>query len=380
MDSNQKKILVIPALFPTSAKDNKGIFVWDYIKSVQSSYSIEVYNIRLFGDEAGVSVANEGGVTIHRVNLFRQTRVTKALKHFLYLVWYIKAVKYLKHFKGVDLIHVHGGLFLNGVLGLSASRRLKAPVVYSEHMGRFYEEYSNPVVRAVGKSIFKRFDGVLLVSNYLRRNVERRGFKPKQTFVVYNPVDTQQFLPGSNPVSGRLIFVGRFDSNRGPLRVLEAFKRAKATKHELSLVMIGSGTETKLAEAFIANNPELNNSITLMGYQNKTKINEQLQLSSALVSPSIVESFGISVAEAMACGVPVIVGKNTGPADFVDEKSGIQVNPQDIDEIAKAMIQITDTNTKYNSQYIRKIITDRFSLPVFGERLMGIYETIINTR
>ncbi len=378
MNSNQKKILVIPALFPASQNDNKGIFVWDYIKSVQGSYSVAVYNIRLFGEAAGVSVENEWGITIHRENLFKPTKVTKALKHLLYLVWYIKAIKYLKHFKGVDLIHVHGGLFLNGVLGLVASSRLKAPVVYSEHMGRFYEEYSNPIVRTAGQFIFKRFVGVLLVSNYLRRNVERRGFKPKQTFVVYNPVDTQQFLPGTNRISGRLVFVGRFDSNRGPIRVLEAFKRAKDTNHELSLVMVGTGTEARLAEEFLANNPDLKSSITLLGYQNKTQINEQLQLASALVSPSIVESFGISVAEAMSCGIPVIVGKNTGPTEFVDPQSGIQVNPKDIDEIAQAMIHITDANPKYDPQYIRKNITDRFSLPVFGERLKEVYQSIIN--
>jgi L-malate glycosyltransferase len=375
---NKRNLLIIPSLFPESEEDNKGIFVRDHICSVSEEYKKTVFYIRLFGKEPGKIIEEETGFTIHRVILFRKSKFTVFFKKLLYLYWFFKAALYLRQFKIIDLVHVHGGLFITGILGLFASVSMKVPVVYTEHMGGFYDAYKNPVTRVFAQFIFNRFDIVLLVSNYLLKNVELRGFTPRKSFVIYNPVDTELFLPANNRNNYKLIYVGRFDHNKGAIRVLEAFKEAWNINKQLQLIMIGEGTEYYKAERFISDNPEIKSFISLKGFQNKLSIKTYLQTSAILISPSIVESFGIAVAEAMSCGIPVIIGKGTGPAEFVDERSGIAVDPLSIHEIADAIQKIMSNYTVYNTDYIRRKITDNFSFEVFGTRLSNIYNHLLN--
>ena len=71
------------------------------------------------------------------------------------------------------------------------------------------------------------------------------------------------------------------------------------------------------------------------------KLVEQYQKTNVLVLPSLLESFGMVLLEAMACGKPVI-GTNVGGIPFVidDNETGLLVPPKDPEAIAKAIIKI----------------------------------------
>ena len=69
----------------------------------------------------------------------------------------------------------------------------------------------------------------------------------------------------------------------------------------------------------------------------------------ALVFPSIEESFGMPIIEAMACGCPVITSNNTGCRE-VSSPAGLLVNPFNIDEIQQAMHTLASDSTLHHQQ------------------------------
>jgi L-malate glycosyltransferase len=115
----------------------------------------------------------------------------------------------------------------------------------------------------------------------------------------------------------------------------------------------------------------------MVGSKNKKEINEYFQISDFFILPTLHESFGVIIAEAMACGLPVIVGDKTAPIEFVDDECGLKVNPENINEIAGAMEFMINNFQKYDPDRIRKKITEKFSFEVHGSNLHSIYQTLI---
>ena len=95
------------------------------------------------------------------------------------------------------------------------------------------------------------------------------------------------------------------------------------------------------------------------------------------IHPSEHETFGLVITEAMAAGLPVIVGNRTAPKEFVDNECGILVNPYSIDEIANGIEYMINNHQKYDRYLIRKKVVDRFGFQVFGKRLYNIYKGLL---
>ena len=109
----------------------------------------------------------------------------------------------------------------------------------------------------------------------------------------------------------------------------------------------------------------------------KEEIAKELKKAAFFVFPSEHETFGIVIAEAMASGLPVIVGEETAPKEFVDKESGLLVPPRDVDAIASAMKFMIEHLSDYDSETIREKIVNRFGFEEFGKRLNQIYRKLI---
>ncbi|MFI5141422.1 MAG: glycosyltransferase, partial [Bacteroidia bacterium] len=80
------------------------------------------------------------------------------------------------------------------------------------------------------------------------------------------------------------------------------------------------------------------------------------------------------IAEAISCGLPVIVGDKTAPKEYVSKDCGLLVPPDDIDAMANAMEQLISTFTTYNASTMHKQMAVNFSFDAFGKKLKFIYE------
>jgi glycosyltransferase involved in cell wall biosynthesis len=197
----------------------------------------------------------------------------------------------------------------------------------------------------------------------------------KRCWTALNGVDTDQFVPGSNPNSveqndaKRLLFVGRVSPEKGLHVLLSAFRKVVDLYPNAQLEIIGPnaslpeeflltlGDDEKLQElaSSCGGNPRayfpllqkqvltlgLERNVIFRGFVPNLQMVKHYQNADILVNPSFSESFGRSLIEAMACQVPVVATRVGGMTEIVDEgNTGILVKPGDAPALGEAMLRL----------------------------------------
>ena len=103
----------------------------------------------------------------------------------------------------------------------------------------------------------------------------------------------------------RLVSVGRLSPEKGYMDLLKIYSLLAVKHPDWHLDIIGDGSEKENLENFISEH-NLDDKVTLHGFQNKDYIDKILHKSSVYIMTSYTESFGIVLLEAMSHGLPCI--------------------------------------------------------------------------
>jgi glycosyltransferase involved in cell wall biosynthesis len=154
---------------------------------------------------------------------------------------------------------------------------------------------------------------------------------------------------------------------------------AKALKvHPLELRIIGDG---QLRPALEAQSRALGISdrVTFTGFLQQEECAQQLADSDALVLPSLYECGGAVVLEAMAMGLPVVATRWGGPADYLDDETGILVEPRGeapfVEALAAALVRLAESweLRRQLGQAGRERVKERFDWERKIDRIIEIY-------
>ncbi len=167
---------------------------------------------------------------------------------------------------------------------------------------------------------FRPSDRIIVGSSQSRSTLEDRyGIAEERIKVLPYPIDLEQFrLPGGRETSAslRVLWVGRII----PRKRLDLFLNAAATAigggTDLALSIVGSAGFVPGYEKLIREFPYPDR-MRWEPFVPREEIPSVMHRHDVLVQPSEEENFGSSVAEAQACGLPVIVGATNGNADFL---------------------------------------------------------------
>jgi L-malate glycosyltransferase len=375
--SEPKKInvLVIPDLFPKFEGDVQGIFILDYLKTTATHCRNMVLFGRLRGERT-YSIEKTSTATIHRFSVSTKKH-SVFIKPFLYILWFIKGYNIGKQLTETEIIHAHGSI-LSGTLSYLLSKKLNVPFIITEHQGPFTMTSENFWKRNWTRFIMQKANVVLTVSEHLKQEILNTNIHPKSIIVTHNPVDTELFKLRESSNFKNILFVGRLDNFKGALRCLTAFEKIHDQYPDWLFTIVGDGEDMLAIKQYIENNPALKNKITLKGQLSKANIAKEMQTASFLVFPSRHESFGLVIAEALSCGLPVIVGNLTAPKEFVKDSFGILIPPDDIQAISGAMLHLISNYTTYPSEAIRASIHDNFGFESFEKKLTNIYQSQLN--
>ena len=248
---------------------------------------------------------------------------------------------------GPMIVHIHGpraAFLTKNSIGKGIFR------VYTEHI--WCEEYfcENRLSHLLQKwelgRINSKNDLIIAVSKPVKDFLLKNNMAPKnRTIVIPNGIDamTAAKTPFKiktkhhhlAPVIGS---VGSLISLKGYEYLIEAMDKIVKTYPHAMLEIIGEGEERKNLEEQIRRNV-LERHVTLLGRKNNPfSLERQWNI---YVSPSLSETFGIAVLEAMVSGLPVVATRVGGVAELIkDGKSGILIKPGSPAEIAKAVIEI----------------------------------------
>ena len=109
---------------------------------------------------------------------------------------------------------------------------------------------------------------------------------------------------------------------------------------------------------------------------NEKEVAAEYKQADLFISPTQYESFGLSIAEAMSCGLPVITINTTAPPEYVNDLSGILLDVNDIENLASAMTTIVRNLENYDAKKIREQVVNQFGVSNFGQRLLTIYKSL----
>jgi len=175
-----------------------------------------------------------------------------------------------------------------------------------------------------------------------------------------------------------LLFVGRFIPEKNLPRLIQAFAMVAEQPDVLGwdLVLVGSG---QLEDGLRRQAAPLGRRIRFCGYQQLDRLPDYYGLARALILPSVSESWGLTVNEAMASGLPVIVSRQCGCAtDLVfPGLNGAIVDPLDPRDIARAIVEIaSDDQRRLSYGAASRRIIDSFSLEMWSRALIGCNLTL----
>lgn len=213
----------------------------------------------------------------------------------------------------VDLIdadempHLH----LFTVRAVSRLRRIPLVVTWHEHWGaRYWREYLGLLgsVAAVVEVLTLRLaDHLIAPSPETARRLCDQGVAKERVTVVPNGVDLEA-LRSSRPSSQSydVLYVGRLLEHKHVDLLLDALVQLRARGRELSCAIVGTGPERGRLEEQIEREG-LRSAVDMLGGQaDQREIFGLMRSAGVFVLPSTREGYGIVVAEALACGLPVV--------------------------------------------------------------------------
>ena len=236
----------------------------------------------------------------------------------------VQAFRRLLRERQFDIVHGQSeGSFL--VFGaLAAARRLGLPTILTRHsMLGMKPALLRPLLKGLVRLLLGYADGVIAVSEACAREI-RLG--PKKLKVIPNGVDTGQFRPEPDArerVRAELGFaaddvvignVGRLHVSKGVLMLLDIFEQLRAQNPKLKLLLGGPGP---LHRQIAERTAPYAGQVRLLRAMAFDRVPAVLNCLDIFALPSFGEAFGISLLEAMACGVPGVALDRWGVKDLV---------------------------------------------------------------
>ena len=196
----------------------------------------------------------------------------------------------------------------------------------------------------------KRRARLLLVANPRTRKALPHGMRSGVIDLVENGVDftvwRRSEIRGAPDRQLRMIFVGRLVDWKAIEIVFEAIQQL-GSDPRLSLEIIGDGPMRPVWEK-LSHDMGLKAIAKFSGWMNQADCARRLDAADVLVLPSLFESGGAVVLEAMAMGLPVIATAWGGPLDYLDSSCGVLVAPNSREGLvagfASAIMMLADSS------------------------------------
>jgi L-malate glycosyltransferase len=388
-----KRILVIPTWYPTNLHPINGVFIRQQVLALSKKFHVAVLvpcfiNWRhifkgtvtcrsVLEEQDGIFFVNEGRTS-------HIPRIPK-LSHALYAkVARDGFEKLLSEWGRPDIIHAHVVLPAGWAATL-LGRQYGIPVVLTEHSGPFSMHLKNATNRRLVKETLTHVDRLVTVSPALARQIQ--GIIPTvDPQIVGNIINTDFFTPPdaqpkvSSVSPCRFLSVAVLKKPKGMRYLIEAARILIQRGHRtFELIIGGDGPERPGLEK-LAGLMGLTEICRFPGMFTPSEVRDRMQHCDVFVLPSLQETFGIVLAEAMSCGKPVISTRSGGPEFIVTPDTGILVDVADPVALADTMEKFILRQVSYDYLKVRQSIIDRFSEEAFLRDISAVYEEACSAR
>lgn len=280
-----------------------------------------------------------------------------------------------------DIIHSHD--WLTYPAGIHSKTICGKPMVIHVHATDFDRSRGkvNPRVYSIEKDGMDHSNHIITVSNLTRNTVIEKYYQdPGKVTTVHNAVEPLcseiEAITSKKGVKDKVItFLGRITMQKGPEYFVEAAAKVLSKTKNVRFVMAGSGDMMNQMIRLVAQRG-ISDHFHFTGFMKGSQVYEVLKSSDVYVMPSVSEPFGISPLEAMQCGVPTIISKQSGCAEILNK--AIKVDYWDIEALSDAMYSIITYDSMYQFLQVEgKNEVDQITWEKAGWKVREIYNHLV---
>ena len=304
-----------------------------------------------------------------------------------------------KRVREFDIVHVTGSFTFFQLAWRITILRKTIPFVVSPRGSFMTNAMQRGVLKRLKKEAFLKVvespvitlaSAVHCVTEMERKAVEAH-FPKASTFVVPNGLDISEFetLPARGRLRHRLglstdsfvfLYLGRLHAHKGLDLTIKAFASILHNGCNADLIVAGDpefGSDKEWRD--IARDERASEHVHFIGHVSGLDKRACFADADALILNSYSENFGISVAEALVSGLPVVISDQAGISDWVIENRAGIVVPQEISRIVEAMRLMVQSpeDFRINAQTAKFRAREEFNHRAVAKRMLGQYERIL---
>ena len=301
--------------------------------------------------------------------------------------------------KKIDFVHLHfaeRGSTFRKILPATISIFFKCPLILHAHSANYHDFFSllPSAIRKIVISVFNKCTVFISVSrSWEAYFVNTFSLRANQSVVLYNPVQLPDEIPQRQPLHQPVIFLflghigprggglekTKFlfkfsNQDKGAFDIIKAYSSLpEDLKSASRIIMAGDGAVSGARELVAKRGVSEN--ITVLSWVNSTQRDELLGKSDVFILPSYHEGLPMSMLEAMAWGMPVIVSAVGGIPEFVaNNQEGLLVTPGNINEISDAMQKlIVNSDLRKAMGLLSRKRVEKLSVNKYMSNLTSMY-------
>jgi len=293
--------------------------------------------------------------------------------------------------KKFKVVHTHNQAshFYGGIAAFLS----RIPCILTTEHSRHY--IRNSYIRRCEKYFLSLLaDAWINVSNELASDsIKRDGVSPKKVKVILNGINIEEFVESEHtdslnedkrlhfelgiPINAKiLIMVARLHPIKNHQLLIRAISKLKVSVDDIHCVFVGDG-EIKQELHQLAFSLDCEDKIHFLGY--RKDIQKLLWGADIFVLCSKTEGMPLSLLEALAASIPVIITNNANRAALIINGVNGVVIENNIEELAAAIQRIIKEKSKYKiiSQKGFDFVNKHFSIFQMMNKYLGVYENIL---
>jgi glycosyltransferase involved in cell wall biosynthesis len=285
--------------------------------------------------------------------------------------------------QGIELVESHD---FSGPLALKPAAKLIVRLhgsVFAYRLGEGRPTMIEPVDRFFEKKQLHMADHLISVSRFIGELTAQALGCALDYEVLYNAVDASVFSPQPIPTDGSLLFVGNVIWRKGLFDLIRALPLV-LERHPSTWLKVAGGVggihQEHLKDALAELPENARARVELLGRVPHENLPALYSRASVFVFPSRVEAFGLTCAEAMASGRPVVAtNQASGPELVEDGVSGLladSANPVELAEKINILLDDRDLAKKLGAN-ARQRVLERFDSRELGGRNLGFFHSIL---
>lgn len=297
---------------------------------------------------------------------------------------------------GLDLVHTQH-MFAMGKLGLKLAHLLDIPAVhtyhtliteYTHYVPLLPEALTKAAIIKMTRSYCNHCQQIVTPSSAMKTTLRSYGIKtpieviPTGVYLEHfqqpyhrEVLETKWQIPEGKKI---LLYTSRIAREKNLDFLFEAIRRLARRRQDFHLLLVGGGPELEHYQHLVQN-WELSALVTFTGMQAKEKTDRIFGAADIFVFPSVTETQGIVITEAMAAGVPAVAVGIMGPSDIIQDGSDGFLVPLNVDAFAAKIELLLENDClrkRLGAQARKK--AEKFSAAACALKMEKLYEKAIS--